>query len=181
MTINLKEVKERMSKVSKALQNDLTNIRAGRANPSILNKVQVEYYGAPTPLNQLASIQVPEARVLLIAPYDKTSLKAIEQAIFASDLGLTPQNDGVAIRLIIPLLTEDSRKELVKQVKAEAEKAKVAARNTRHDFMADLKKDKDVPEDLRHKTEDDIQKATDDEIKELDQIAVNKEKELMEI
>ncbi|MHA5094193.1 ribosome recycling factor [Oenococcus oeni] len=179
--IDLKEVKERMGKVSKAFQNELINIRAGRANPNILNKIQVEYYGAPTPLNQLASVQIPEARVLLITPYDKTSLKAIKQAIFASDLGLTPQNDGSAIRLIIPQLTEDSRKELVKQVKAEAEKAKVAARNTRHDFMSDLKKDNDLSEDSRHRTEDDIQKATDLEIKDIDRIADIKEKELMEI
>ncbi|EJO01780.1 ribosome recycling factor [Oenococcus oeni] len=179
--IDLKEVKERMGKVSKAFQNELINIRAGRANPNILNKIQVEYYGAPTPLNQLASVQIPEARVLLITPYDKTSLKAIEQAIFASDLGLTPQNDGSAIRLIIPQLTEDSRKELVKQVKAEAEKAKVAARNTRHDFMSDLKKDNDLSEDSRYRTEDDIQKATDLEIKDIDRIADIKEKELMEI
>ncbi|KGO20915.1 ribosome recycling factor, partial [Oenococcus alcoholitolerans] len=129
MTINLKEIKDKMHRTSQSLQKELANIRAGRANPSLLNHVKVEYYGVPTPLNQIASVQVPEARVLLITPYDKGSLKSIEQAIFASDLGLTPQNDGTAIRLIIPQLTEDSRKDLVKQVKSEGEKAKVAARN----------------------------------------------------
>ncbi|WP_412178703.1 ribosome recycling factor [Oenococcus kitaharae] len=179
--IDLVDLKNRMAKASKAFQNELVNIRAGRANPNMLNKIQVEYYGAPTPLNQLASIQVPEARILLITPYDKSSLKSIEQAIFASDLGLTPQNDGNVIRLTIPILTEDGRKDLVKQVKAEAEKAKVASRNIRRDFMNDLKKDKDLSEDQRHKAEEDVQKVADSEIKDIDQIADNKEKELMEI
>ncbi|MFT8469538.1 MAG: ribosome recycling factor [Oenococcus sp.] len=181
MMIDLADLKNRMAKASKAFQNELVNIRAGRANPNMLNKIQVEYYGAPTPLNQLASIQVPEARILLITPYDKSSLKSIEQAIFASDLGLTPQNDGNVIRLTIPILTEDGRKDLVKQVKAEAEKAKVASRNIRRDFMNDLKKDKDLSEDQRHKAEEDVQKVADSEIKDIDQIADNKEKELMEI
>ena len=129
----LAEAKEKMAKSGDALKRTLADIRAGRANASLLNPVTVEYYGAPTPLNQLASITIPEARQLLISPYDKTTLKDIERAIYESNLGLTPQNDGETIRLVVPQLTEDRRKELVKDVKAEMEKAKVAVRNVRRE------------------------------------------------
>lgn len=136
----LNDAKQKMAKSGDALQRTLADIRAGQANASLLNSVKVEYYGAPTPLNQVASITIPEARQLLITPYDESVLEEIEKAIYASNLGLTPQNDGSSIRLIIPQLTEDRRKELVKDVKAELEKAKVAVRNVRREAMDDLKK-----------------------------------------
>lgn len=178
----LKTAKEKMAKSGVALQRTLADVRAGRANASLLNPVKVDYYGAPTPLNQMASITVPEARQLLITPYDKTTLKDIERAIYESNLGLTPQNDGEAIRLIIPQLTEDRRKELVKQVKAELEKAKVAVRNVRREAMDDLKKgnkDGDFNDDVYHDLEDKVQKETDNGIKNLEKIAKDKEDELM--
>lgn len=158
----IESAKERMSKAGDALRRELGNIRAGVANPSILRNITVEYYGAETPLNQLASVTVPEARVLLITPFDKSVLKGIEQSIFASDLGLTPANDGSVIRLVIPALTEETRKDLAKEVKAESEKAKVAVRNVRRDAMDDAKKalkNNDLSEDEAHNIEDDIQKA----------------------
>jgi ribosome recycling factor len=175
---------ERMAKAGEALRRELSNIRAGIANPAILRNVSVEYYGAATPLNQVASVTVPEARVLLITPFDKSLLKDIEQAIFASDLGLTPANDGTVIRLVIPALTEETRKDLAKEVKGEAEKAKVAVRNVRRDAMDDAKKalkNNDLSEDEARKLENDIQKATDDAIKNVDTIAADKEKELLTI
>ncbi len=180
-SIDLKKIKGKMHLTNKALQDKLANIRAGRANANLLNQVKVEYYGVPTPLNQIASIQVPEARTLLVAPYDKSSLKAIEQALFASNLGLTPQNNGSTIHLTIPQLTEDRRKELGKQVKKIGEQSKIAARNIRRDFMNEIKKEKDISEDLQRKDEDKIQKETNKEIKEIDSIVSKKEKELMEI
>ncbi len=156
----LAEAKEKMAKSGDALKRTLADIRAGRANASLLNTVTVEYYGAPTPLNQLASITIPEARQLLISPYDKTTLKDIERAIYESNLGLTPQNDGETIRLVVPQLTEDRRKELVKDVKAEMEKAKVAVRNVRREAMDDLKKgnkDGDFNDDEFHDLEKQVQ------------------------
>lgn len=178
----LNAAKEKMEKSGEALQRNLADIRAGRANASILNSVKVEYYGAPTPLNQMASISIPEARQLLISPYDKGTLKDIERAIYESDLGLTPQNDGENIRLIIPQLTEDRRKELVKDVKAELEKAKVAVRNVRREAMDDLKKgnkDGDFNDDEFHDLEDKVQKETDAGIANLEKIAKAKEDELL--
>ena len=175
----LAEAKEKMSKSGDALRRALADIRAGRANASLLNSVKVEYYG----LNQVASITIPEARQLLISPYDESLLGEIEKAIYASNLGLTPQNDGSAIRLVIPQLTEERRKELVKQVKAELEKAKVAVRNVRREAMDDLKKGNkngDFNDDEFHKLEDKVQKETDEGIKNLEKIADEKEKELME-
>ena len=180
----IENAKDRMGKAAESLQRNLGNIRAGVANPSILRNITAEYYGADTPLNQLASITVPEARVLLITPFDKTALKNIEQAIFASDLGLTPANDGTVIRLVIPALTEESRKSLAKEVKGEAEQAKVAVRNIRRDAMDDAKKalkNSELSEDEAHKLEDYIQKATDEAVKQLDAIAAEKEKELLTI
>ena len=179
----LAEAKEKMAKSGDALKRTLADIRAGRANASLLNTVTVEYYSAPTPLNQLASITIPEARQLLISPYDKTTLKDIERAIYESNLGLTPQNDGETIRLVVPQLTEDRRKELVKDVKAEMEKAKVAVRNVRREAMDDLKKgnkDGDFNDDEFHDLEKQVQEETDAGIKNLEQIAADKEKELLE-
>ncbi|WP_027698554.1 ribosome recycling factor [Weissella oryzae] len=180
----LNNAKEKMTKAGDVLRRNLGNIRAGVANPSILRNITAEYYGADTPLNQLASVTVPEARVLLITPFDRSALKNIEQAIFASDLGLTPANDGSVIRLVIPALTEETRKNLAKEVKGEAEQAKVAVRNIRRDAMDETKKalkNSELSEDEAHKLEDDIQKATDGAVKELDAIAAEKEKELLTI
>ena len=177
----LNDAKQKMAKSGDALQRTLADIRAGQANASLLNSVKVEYYGAPTPLNQVASITIPEARQLLITPYDESVLE--EKAIYASNLGLTPQNDGSSIRLIIPQLTEDRRKELVKDVKAELEKAKVAVRNVRREAMDDLKKGNkngDFNDDEFHDLEKKVQNETDAGIKNLEDIANAKEKELME-
>ena len=178
----LNDAKQKMAKSGDALQRTLADIRAGQANASLLNSVKVEYYGAPTPLNQVASITIPEARQLLITPYDESVLEEIEKAIYASNLGLT-QNDGSSIRLIIPQLTEDRRKELVKDVKAELEKAKVAVRNVRREAMDDLKKGNkngDFNDDEFHDLEKKVQNETDAGIKNLEDIANTKEKELME-
>lgn len=176
----IENTKDRMEKAGMALQTQLGKIRAGVANPSILRDVKVLYYGAETPLNQVASVSVPEARVLLITPFDKTALKEIEQAIFASDLGLTPSNDGSVIRLVIPALTEETRKDLAKEVKAEAEKAKVAVRNVRRDALDQAKKE-ELSEDELRKLEKDIQGLTDDGVKNIDSIAASKEDELLTI
>lgn len=178
----LNEAKDKMSKSGDALRRTLADIRAGRANASLLNGVKVDYYGAPTPLNQVASITIPEARQLLVTPYDESSLDNIEKAIYAANLGLTPQNDGSAIRILIPQLTEERRKELVKDVKAELEKAKVAVRNVRREAMDDLKKgnkDGDFNDDEFHDLEKKVQTETDNGIKNLENIAADKEKELM--
>lgn len=178
------DAQSRMTKAGESLQRDLQNIRAGRANAGLLNRVNADYYGAMTPVSQMASVTVPEARVLLITPYDKTSLDAIEKAIYASDLGLTPSNDGSSIRLVIPQLTEERRKELAKDVKGEAEKAKVSVRNVRRDAMDTLKKQQkasEITEDDLHDLEDQVQKATDAGIKNIDAIAKDKEEELLNI
>ena len=178
----LDEAKTKMKKSGDALQRTLADIRAGRANASLLNSVKVDYYGAPTPLNQVASITIPEARQLLVTPFDESSLDNIEKGIYAANLGLTPQNDGSAIRIVIPQLTEDRRKELVKDVKTELEKAKVAVRNVRREAMDDLKKGNksgDFNDDEFHNLEKKVQDETDNGIKNLEQIAADKEKELM--
>lgn len=180
----LNETKERMEKATGALTRELATVRAGRANPSLLDKVMIEYYGVPTPLNQLATISVPEARMLIIQPYDKTQLAEIEKAIMKADLGLTPSNDGTIIRITIPALTEERRRELVKLVKKYSEDSKVAVRNIRRDGNEDLKKlEKNgeiTEDDLRSYTED-IQKLTDSYIEKVDGIAKDKEKEIMEV
>lgn len=176
--------KERMDKAVTALSRELATIRAGRANASLLDKVSVDYYGAPTPINQLAGVSVPEARLLVIQPYDKTILGEIEKAILKSDLGLNPSNDGSIIRIAIPALTEERRKELVKLVKKEAEEAKIGIRNIRRDGNDDLKKlekNGEITEDeLRGYTED-IQKVTDAHIQKIDEVAKEKEKEIMTV
>lgn len=181
MAFNLTDAKTRMQGAQDALQRELASIRTGRANPHILDRIEVEYYGAMTPLNQVASISVPEARILLITPFDKTVLEEIIRAINISDLGLNPASDGNIVRLAIPQMTEEGRKDLVKQVKAEAERAKVSVRNVRRDAMDAVKKDKELPEDDARNAEDDVQKLTDENIKAIDMIASDKEKELLTI
>ncbi|CAK1226698.1 Ribosome recycling factor (Frr) [Fructobacillus fructosus] len=181
MAIDFNQATEKMKGAQDALRRELGEIRTGRANPRILDRVQVEYYGAMVPLNQVASISVPEARLLLITPFDKGALEAIVTAINVSDLGLNPASDGNIVRLAIPQMTEERRKELVKEVKAEAEKSKVAVRNVRRDAMDAIKKDKELTEDQVHESEDKVQKLTDDNIKAIDEIAEDKEKELMTI
>ncbi|HEP1477076.1 TPA: ribosome recycling factor [Streptococcus pyogenes] len=180
----IKTAKERFAQSHQSLSREYASIRAGRANASLLDRIQVDYYGAPTPLNQLASITVPEARVLLISPFDKSSIKDIERALNASDLGITPANDGSVIRLVIPALTEETRKELAKEVKKVGENAKIAIRNIRRDAMDDAKKQekaKEITEDELKTLEKDIQKATDDAIKEIDRMTAEKEKELLSV
>lgn len=178
------EAKEKMQKVAENLQRTLGQIRAGRANAGLLDRVLVPYYGVPTPLNQMASIQTPEARVLLITPFDKSMIKEVEKALLTSDIGITPQSDGTVIRLVFPQLTEERRKELAKEVKKEAENAKIAVRNVRRDAMDAYKKQEkisDITEDDLRNLEKDVQQLTDDSIKQLDQIAADKEKELLEV
>ncbi|WP_100330941.1 ribosome recycling factor [Bacillus xiapuensis] len=180
----MEQMKERMTKAIQAFTRELASIRAGRANASLLDRVMVDYYGAPTPINQLASVSVPEARLLVIQPYDKTALGDIEKAILKSDLGLTPSNDGSVIRLAFPALTEERRKELVKLVKKEAEDAKVAIRNIRRDANEDFKKLEkagDITEDELRGYTDDVQKETDQFIAKVDSISKDKEKEIMEV
>ncbi|TFE03469.1 MULTISPECIES: ribosome recycling factor [Jeotgalibacillus] len=181
-TIN--QTKEKMTKAIQAFSRELASIRAGRASASLLDKITVDYYGAPTPINQMASISVPEARLLQITPYDKTSLGDIEKAIQKSDLGLNPANDGTLIRIMIPALTEERRKELAKTVKKEAEDAKVAVRNIRRDANDDLKKQEkagDITEDDLRGYSDDVQKMTDEHIVKIDDLAKAKEQEIMEV
>ncbi|MCH1623752.1 ribosome recycling factor [Ferdinandcohnia quinoae] len=185
MAINtLNQVKDKMEKAIQSLSRELATVRAGRANPAILDKVSVDYYGAPTPLNQLASINVPEARMLIIQPYDKSVLGDMEKAILKADLGLNPTNDGSIIRIAIPALTEERRRELVKLVKKYAEESKVAIRNVRRDGNDDLKKlekNSEITEDELRSYTDDIQKLTDDSISKIDSVAKEKEKEIMEV
>lgn len=176
--------KERMTKAISAFTRELASIRAGRANAALLDKISIDYYGAPTPINQLAGISVPEARLLVIQPYDKSVLGEIEKAILKSDLGLNPSNDGSVIRLAIPALTEERRKELAKLVKKDAEEAKVAVRNIRRDANDELKKlekNGEITEDDHRGKSDEIQKLTDEHIAKIDTIAKEKEKEIMEV
>ena len=165
-------------------RKDLVSIRAGRANPAILEKVTVDYYNTPTPINQLATVSVPEPRMLIIQPWDKSVIKDIEKAIMKSDLGLTPSNDGNVIRLAIPQLTAERRAEIVKTVKKKAEEARVAVRNVRRELIDDIKemeKQKTISEDESKKGQEKAQKLTDKYIKEIDEILEKKEKEIMEV
>lgn len=180
----ISSAKERMEKAISAYTRELASIRAGRANASLLDKISVDYYGAPTPINQLAGVSVPEARLLVIQPYDKTILGDIEKAIMKSDLGLNPTSDGSIIRIAIPALTEERRKELVKVVKKESEEAKIAIRNIRRDANDDLKKlekNGEITEDDLRGYSDDIQKMTDSHINKIDDITKDKEKEILEV
>ena len=176
--------KEKMTKSISALNSEYNSIRAGRANPAVLDPIRVDYWGVPTPVNQMAAVSVSEARILVIQPWDKSALKLIEKAIQASDIGINPQNDGSVIRLAFPPLTEERRKSLVKDVKATAENAKVAIRNIRRDALEKLKamkKNSEITEDDLKFGEGEVQKITDDFIKQVESVAAAKEAEIMEI
>ena len=176
--------KEKMTKTISSLSSDYNAIRAGRANAAVLDPIRVDYWGVPTPINQMAAVSVTEARMLTIQPWDKSALKLIEKAIQTSDLGINPQNDGQVIRLAFPPLTEERRKNLCKDVKNLAESAKVAIRNIRRDCMEKLKtmkKNSEITEDDLKDGEDEIQKITDDFIKQVDAVSAKKEAEIMEI
>ena len=184
MATGYEEFENRMRKTSENLITNLASVRAGRANAAVLDQITVDYYGTATPIQQVATISTPDPRSLLITPWDSSTLKAIEKAILASELGINPQNDGRNIRLVFPQLTEERRKELAKQVKKYAEEAKVAIRNIRRDAMDSFKTQKkngEMTEDDVKIAEKDFQKITDDWIKEIDKIADKKEKEPFEI
>lgn len=184
MKEQLKAHEAKMQKTLDVLAKELAAVRAGRANPAVLDKITVEYYGAPTPLNQVAAISTPDPRTLAVQPWDGSVLKAIEKAIQVSDLGINPQNDGRVIRLVFPQLTEERRKELTKQVKKYGEDAKVAIRNVRRDavdFVKKAQKKGELTEDDQKKAEKDIQDLTDKYIKKVDEMCGKKDKELMEI
>jgi len=180
----IEDTSDRMEKTIEHLTKDFAGLRAGRANPAMLDKIMVDYYGTPTPLNQLGNIGVPEPRLLVIQPWDKTSIPDIEKAIMKSDLGVNPSNDGNVIRINIPSLTEERRKDLVKVVRKRAEEAKVAIRNIRreaNDSLKSMEKDGSISEDECKKRLDEVQKITDNHIKEIDRLAGGKEKEIMEV
>ena len=178
------EIKEKMSKTISVFTENLAEIRAGRANPAVLNKIMVDYYGVPTPISQVAGISVPEARLIVIQPWDASILKEIEKEILKSDIGINPNNDGKVIRLAFPELNEERRKEIVKDIKKMAEDAKVGIRNIRRDAMDAAKKqqkDSEITEDELKVAEDEIQKLTDKSVEEIDSILANKEKEVMSV
>lgn len=180
----IKEFKNRMIKTAEVLSTQFDTVRAGRANAAVLDQIEVDYYGSPTPIRQIASISSPDPRTLLIQPWDGSTLKLIEKAILTSELGINPQNDGRVIRLVFPQLTEERRKELAKQVRKYGEEAKVAVRNIRRDAMDKFKKEQkkgEITEDDLKDLEKDMQKLTDDYTKEVDKLAAAKEKELFEI
>ena len=184
MKLNTKDYEEKMKKTVSSLENEFTSIRAGRANPAVLDKVTVDYYGSPTQISGVASISVTDARTIAISPWDMSLIKQIEKAILASDLGITPQNDGKTIRLTFPPLTEDRRKDLVKQIQKMTEDAKVAVRNIRRDAndkCKDMKKKSEMTEDEQKASEKAIQDLTDKYTKLLDAAGAAKEKELMSI
>ncbi len=179
-----KDADTRMGKSVDSLKGELTKIRTGRAHPSILEHVMVDYYGAPTPLNQVASISIADSRMLNVAAFDKTMVQAVEKAIMTSDLGLNPSSAGDVIRVPLPPLTEERRKDLIKVVRHEGEQAKIAIRNIRRDVLGDVKslvKEKDATEDDERKFQDDIQKTTDKYVALIDETLKEKEKDLMEI
>lgn len=180
----IKKCEEKMTKTCENLDGEFSNIRAGRANPNLLNRIMVEYYGTPTPMQQVGNISVPEPRIIQINPWEKSLLKAIEKAILASDLGITPTNDGTSIRLVFPELTEERRKELVKDIKKKGEAAKVAVRNVRRDANDTLKKmekSTDITEDERKEGEEKIQNMTDKYVAKIDKSVENKSKEIMTV
>lgn len=180
----LKETEARMKKAVEVLQGDLATIRTGRASPALIERLRVDYYGTPTPLNQLAAISVPEPRLMIIRPYDPTSLSEIERAVLKSDLGLTPVNDGKLIRLPIPRLTEERRQELVRVVGRRVEEARVAIRNCRRDGLRDLRemeKEKLVSEDEHYRGREDMQKLTDNYVERVDEVGRAKETEIKEV
>ena len=181
---DIKPFEQKMDKVISSLQSDLSTLRAGRANPNILDKISVDYYGSPTPVNQVGNITVPEARVIQIAPWEANMLKEIEKALHASDLGITPSSDGKVIRLVFPQPTEERRKELVKEVKKKGEDAKVSIRNVRReaiDAFKKMEKAKEATEDDVKKLEDQAQKLTDKFVAQIDKVVEEKTKEVMSI
>lgn len=182
--MDYKFIEEKMDKTISVFSENLSEVRAGRANPAILNKVKIDYYGTPTPINQVAGVSVPEARLIVIQPWDANVLKEIERAILASDIGINPNNDGKVIRLSFPELNEERRKELVKEIRKTAEEARVAVRSIRRDGIDEFKKkqkESEITEDDLHTAEEQIQKITDKKIEEIDSILANKEKEIMSI
>ncbi len=183
MNEKVKPYEEKMTKAFDFLTQDLASIRAGRANPHVLDKIKVDYYGTPTPLQQVGNVSIPEARMIQIAPWDKTLIKDIEKAIMASDVGITPSNDGNVIRLVFPELTEERRKQLAKDIKKKGEDAKVAVRNIRRDGNDSFKKLKgtDVSEDEIAEMEEDLQKITDQFVKKIDGAVEEKSKEVMTV
>ncbi len=182
--MDYKSIEEKMEKSINVFAENLAAVRAGRANPAILNKVKVDYYGVETPVSQVAGISVPEARLIVVQPWDASILKEIEKAILASDIGINPNNDGKVIRLSFPELNEERRKELVKEIKKMAEEAKVAIRSVRREGIDEFKKRQKealITEDDLRIAEEDIQKITDKKIEEIDNITANKEKEIMSV
>ena len=182
--MDFSEIENRMDKTIEVLRQNLSEVRAGRANPAILNKVSVEYYGTPTPINQVAGISIPEARLIVIQPWDASILKEIEKAILASDIGINPNNDGKVIRLAFPELTEERRKELVKDIKKMAEESKVAIRAIRRDGIDKAKamqKNSEITEDELRGAEESIQKLTDKKVEEIDRVLADKEKEILTV
>ena len=182
--MDFSEFENRMDKTIDVFKQNLSEVRAGRANPAILNKVSVEYYGTPTPINQVAGISVPEARLIVIQPWDASILKDIEKAILAADIGINPNNDGKVIRLAFPELTEERRKELVKDIKKMAEESKVAIRAIRRDGIDKAKamqKNSEITEDDLRGAEESIQKLTDKKIEEIDRVLADKEKEILTV
>jgi ribosome recycling factor len=180
----LQDAREHMDKSVDATRQKFQSVRTGRASPALLDRVTVDYYGAHTPLRQLSTVSAPEARLLTVQPYDRSSIKAIERAIMESDLGLTPNNDGQVIRLVVPELTEERRRQLVKVVRGLTEEGKVALRNIRRDVMHDLKELRDAGEagaDDEHRAEEALQKLTDEKVKELDALLKGKEAEILEV
>ena len=180
----LSDAEAKMQKAVEVLTKDLAGIRTGRASPSLVDRLPVEYYGTPTPLNQLANVAVPEPRMLVIQPWDKTALTAIEKAILKSDLGLTPSSDGKLIRLVIPPLTEERRRDLVKISRRRVEEARVAVRNVRreaHDDLKELEKEKLISEDESRRANEQLQKLTDAMIEQVDQVGQKKEAEILEV
>ena len=182
--MELNHIEEKMNKTISVLQENFAEVRAGRANPAILNKIRVDYYGTPTPINQVAGISVPEARLIVIQPWDISLLKEIEKEILKAEIGINPNNDGKVIRLAFPELNEERRKELVKEVKKMAEDSKVSIRSIRREAMDEakkLQKDNQMTEDELKGAEDKIQKLTDNKISEIDKILAEKEKEIMSV
>jgi len=178
----LKVLEEKMGKTLRNLDAELATLKAGRANPTMLDRIEVEYYGSMVPISQVGNVSVPEPRILMITPWEKSALKAIEKAINMSDLNLNPNNDGSVIRLVIPELTEETRKNLVKVVGKRAEEAKVAIRSIRRDTIEKIKAmKKEISEDEVKKAEEDVQKKVDDYIKKVDKIVVEKEKDIMKV
>jgi ribosome recycling factor len=180
----IEDGRDRMAKSVEAIRHEFGSVRTGRASPALLDRIMVDYYGATTPLRQLATISAPEARLLSVQPYDKSSIKAIERAILESDVGLTPSNDGNVIRLSIPELTEERRRQLVKVVRHIAEEGRVAIRNIRRDVMHDLRELRDAGDagsDEEHRAEAELQKVTDAKIAELDELLAHKEAEILEV